>query len=505
MSSVPTGNAVLPARSGGYAPAQSDLRWAAGSLPAPESLARWPLVDIAVLTGAWLSIFVSTILYTGYGALAAFSVFAALAILRRSENGLVLLMMIRFSSVLGMTALPIFKILFPIVLFRAMFDGRFQEAVRHLFRPATLLAMLFTILTFLSLVITPNRSLGLRNAMDYLEALMFVLAVLVLADRLDSVGLILKAAAVLAAASLIVGLIQYTYRDAVWLTRVAELRETYTLGGVHYQGSLQNIHKDINRSRLLPLTIAPNYWGMSLMFPLGVAIGLLGASRTNLNKAFWGVASGMILIAILGTMSRGSYVAAAFLGLVLLARMRGRGTLPLILFGLLLVILLSSWGVLAERVVGMRENLEQEGGSGRFGLWLQTLRYWLRSILWGHGIGSVLHAIGMVTHNTYFQILAELGLLGFVVYVWILVLAFRGLVRASRAARVAGDRRGRWLFEGCLAGLAGMSAGIGTVSVMDAKFVWFAVFGCLILSTQYRHALYEQTDLAYGYGDGALA
>jgi len=467
-----------------------------------EARSSW--LDSALLAGAWLAVFVSTLIPTGQGALIVFSIFAGLAILRRTENGLLILVMLFFVPVGGMTFWPMVKILFPIIVFRMIFDNRFQRIFRQAFHRVSFLGAAFTLVALLSIVISPDKDLAIAKSTEYLKSLMFLVFVLGLSDRFETSVVFLKVMAVFAGVALIIGLTQYLYRDSVWLTRIAMLQETYILGGTHYQGNIYQILSDVNRARLMPVTSEPNYWGAGLIFPFGVAVGLVGASRTSLRRFFWFAVCGAILISIFGSFSRSSFLACLIVGFVLFVRMRMRSLLPAILLGAVGLILAGSWSILSERILGIGENIATTGGSGRFALWAASLKYWITSPIWGHGMGSVAHKLDSVSHSSYLEVLADLGAIGLVLYVGILLVALRTLVVSANLARALGNKRMRWLLEGCLAGLVGMMANIGAVSVGDTKFVWLAVALSICVGAEYRNRAYQEHRPIYVPASGAL-
>lgn len=60
-----------------------------------------------------------------------------------------------------------------------------------------------------------------------------------------------------------------------------------------------------------------------------------------------------------------------------------------------------------------------QGGASdveRFSFIAQGLRYWMKSPLWGNGLGSSVYYMGMYAHNNFVEILMSLGLLGFYVF-----------------------------------------------------------------------------------------
>lgn len=70
------------------------------------------------------------------------------------------------------------------------------------------------------------------------------------------------------------------------------------------------------------------------------------------------------------------------------------------------------------------ENLE-DVSNGRFDLWEKTFGVFKENPILGVGIGSLTDSYELSSHNTYFQLLAEVGILGFMSYILLLLGDFK--------------------------------------------------------------------------------
>ena len=48
----------------------------------------------------------------------------------------------------------------------------------------------------------------------------------------------------------------------------------------------------------------------------------------------------------------------------------------------------------------------------------QGLKYWMKSPIWGNGLGASVYYMGMYAHNNFVEILMSLGILGFTIFYW---------------------------------------------------------------------------------------
>ena len=146
-------------------------------------------------------------------------------------------------------------------------------------------------------------------------------------------------------------------------------------------------------------------------------------------------ASAMLsFVAIVGTQSRGAFVGMAVMGLMMFLKVR-RKLLPLVFavgfIALLPMIAPQAW---FDRMHSI-QNYEQDASAmGRIGAWKKSIEI-ADERLTGGGFRYVAYAYVHDAHSIYFQMLGEAGYPGLVLFLAILVLAWRRAKRIQRLAR----------------------------------------------------------------------
>jgi O-antigen ligase len=191
----------------------------------------------------------------------------------------------------------------------------------------------------------------------------------------------------------------------------------------------------------------------ALMLDLGLFATLPRGSVARPLAALGGV---IMAIGLIDTGSRGGLVA---LGVVLIAgalfggRWRGRAAAVL-----LVVAIATPLYVFVLAPSAAEQHLNSSSSSGRTDLWTIGLRMWEANPVLGVGSGNfdaaaaryvqqageitrpdVIIDVPHVTHNTYLEILAELGVPGFLIFVALAIGSLSAALRAARLFERAGD------------------------------------------------------------------
>ena len=386
-----------------------------------------------------------------------------------------------------------FVLTFALLMLAAFARGKMSMFWQALQRPFLLIATLFTSFCILTILISPDKAVAFGYTMQHIESVAFIMLIAAFLDSDEDIIVVLKVMAFLAGAALVISIIHAAFREQMWMTHV--FRSLYRSRA---EGKLSLVEGGtVHAARLVWAGLEANYWGARLIFPLGIAAGFVGASRSASSRAFWLVIASMILFGIFGSFSRGCFLAVVLVGIVFLLRNRMRGAIPAIVLLVLALVALEFMPYLYERYASIPESIAKRGGSGRLRLWAQSLKLWIESPIWGHGIGSVPVKTGFATHNTYLELLAETGLLGFSLYMWLLVSGLWAWARSVRLAKMIGDRRLRWLAEGGLIGTLGMMFAIATISAADARFAWMPPVIGLVFWSRIKMAAYDQEFLSY--------
>ncbi|MSQ69349.1 MAG: putative O-glycosylation ligase, exosortase A system-associated [Gammaproteobacteria bacterium] len=152
--------------------------------------------------------------------------------------------------------------------------------------------------------------------------------------------------------------------------------------------------------------------------------------------ARWGLyASAMLsFVAVVGTQSRGAFVGMAVMGLMMFLKVR-RKLLPLVFavgfIALLPMIAPQAWFDRMHTI----QNYEQDASAmGRIGAWKKSIEI-AGERLTGGGFRYLAYGYEHDAHSIYFQVLAEEGYPGLLLFLAILVLAWRRGSRIQRLAR----------------------------------------------------------------------
>lgn len=229
---------------------------------------------------------------------------------------------------------------------------------------------------------------------------------------------------------------------------------------------------------------------------LVVGMALAGAFTVNRGvgstaRALAAVTVLLCLAGILLSLSRGGLVALAVAlaaAVVFSGRWRGPALALALVVGACGAFYFTSFASVPAR----ERVFEVGGGTGRVDLWTVAWRMFEDQPLLGAGAGNfpvssihyllrpgaierddfIISSAPLVTHNTYLQVLAETGLVGFVLF---LGLVGFGLVTAVLAARTfarQGDERMEIMCRGLVIGLVGYLTALVFISEMYSKLLW---------------------------------
>jgi len=226
---------------------------------------------------------------------------------------------------------------------------------------------------------------------------------------------------------------------------------------------------------------------MVIILPLG--IGLFRQARSLPGRIFWGIGSGMILLTVIFTFSRGGFLGLAAMGLywVITSKNKVKAISAFVLAGALVMAVAPSeyW----SRMETIKET-DQGTALGRRNAWGAARRMFYDSPIWGVGgynAGILLpdylldvapdqrgREWGRAIHSMYFQLLSEFGLIGVLLIGQVLFLSFRDLRQVLFLSR-----------EG------GCSASIGQLAdSLRVSWVGFLVSAVFISVLQYPHLYY---------------
>jgi O-antigen ligase len=306
---------------------------------------------------------------------------------------------------------------------------------------------------------------GFRAVYQYMIA--FVIGFFLLEDRLS----LRRCIAVLAGVATLIGL-HGVYQFAV---------------GVEVPASWLDAGETM-RTRAFSIVQSPNVLGSYMVLMSPVAIGLALMSR-GLQRWLWVGAALIMLAALVFTGSRGAWF--AFAGAV--------GLFSLFINRKLFIALMLAGGAAAAFVPQISARLkalfnptylEKSSNDGRIARWLNAYDQMRGEPVFGLGLGRYGGAVGnrhfgtIYVDSYYFKTLAEIGLIGLGLYLWLMV------VLLKNGYDVWIRQKGRpdfLLYAGVLAGLLGVVLHNGVENIFEVPFMntYFWLLTGFLLSLPY--------------------
>jgi O-antigen ligase len=181
------------------------------------------------------------------------------------------------------------------------------------------------------------------------------------------------------------------------------------------------------RIRGLGMLHDPNTLGqfLLLILPLlfvaksdaGLGVGWLGAIPTTL----------VFLLGVYFTGSRGAMLGLAVLvGLLLVRRLRTTGAIIATVVGGLGLLIVNAYKT---------RTISLSGGMDRLAIWSDGLSYFRQSPLWGIGPRAFMDRYGMTAHNSFLLVAAELGIIGY--FLWMSMILVT-LIQLNRIPAIVG-------------------------------------------------------------------
>ena len=254
----------------------------------------------------------------------------------------------------------------------------------------------------------------------------------------------------------------------------------------------------------------PNELALVLVPALALAVFALPGARRTLERAFLVGGALVITVAIFQTGSRGGLVGLAVASVAAIVdvapdrTLRGgrlRGHLIVGLFGMAAAAAAYFAFAAPSQVSGRVLSFTSGGGSGRTDIWAVATQVARDHPLLGVGIGNFplvepsyasrtanlpqvdyIVTEPQVVHNSYLELLAELGVVGLAFFAALVAAALSLCWRSIRAFSRAGDADPELIARGLLVGLAGMLVASFFLSAEYEKQLWLLVGLCPALA-----------------------
>jgi putative inorganic carbon (hco3(-)) transporter len=225
-----------------------------------------------------------------------------------------------------------------------------------------------------------------------------------------------------------------------------------------------------------------NDFALTMVIALPICLAFMLRSRNILVKAIWLLCMAAMTYSIVLTASRAGMLAfAVTMGIALWHfSVKGRYRYLLVLFGVLAVCALFFGGselkTRYEAIFSPQESRSAyESAQQRNMLLRESIVYTFEHPIFGLGPGNfeIVSGDWHVTHNTYTQISSETGFPGFILYIMILVCAWKNLRRSKRM--IKGQTELGLFTQAMQASLAGFCLGSFFASEGYQYFTYFLI------------------------------
>jgi O-antigen ligase len=226
------------------------------------------------------------------------------------------------------------------------------------------------------------------------------------------------------------GLMFLALAAAMWLS--VEAINDYRLGlmkveGYRASGRGTGIFGNTNDMALHLVTILP------------IAVALLFGSKGIGRRVFYAACSALMMGAIVLSYSRGAFLGLVVIFIFFTVKLGGRHRMEILLgvLGVAIVIVFLAPSGYGGRLLSIFDSSLDPGGSAdaRRGELFRSLYVALRHPLLGIGMGNYQPEMsykGLVTHNSYTQVAAELGLSALICYLMFIISPLRKLGQIAR-------------------------------------------------------------------------
>jgi O-antigen ligase len=240
----------------------------------------------------------------------------------------------------------------------------------------------------------------------------------------------------------------------------------------------------------------PNQYGAFVASSLPALLALMATAKSMWRKLFWAFAAVAAAAALLLTISRGAYVAtmlAGIAGLILFRRHLPGRKLALwavasvvgVAMVVGLMVALGFGDAIAERVIGhMQTGGLGQASSGRTEVWTTIMKVMFEhpiTLLTGYGWGAYQSMpFRFATHNHYLDLWFNLGLLGLVCGILLLIWPARIALKALSSA----GPEVRPLLASFVVGSIAMAIAVCFVNLYTPWHYWYCYVGVMMRLAQ---------------------
>lgn len=270
-----------------------------------------------------------------------------------------------------------------------------------------------------------------------------------------------------------------------------------------------------------------NWLAMIILLVLPLYMFWLTETKYQRVKAFIYVALVFSVIALILTYTRTGFLIGIVLALLLLSK-RLMHFSPLRVFAAMLFLVIAfalAPDAYKERVLSPAQYKSSQSINSRLALQDAAWDYWTENPIFGLGIGgfgsefirennptaSVMRFMVYIgnweevfigTHNMYLQLLADTGIIGFILFAWFYWLMFRGIMRYEQHYREQGDREGEALASALWVSLLGFAICCVFLHALQQHIWWMIAAAAVAIPL---HKMDFKNNPGFGYQEPTKA
>jgi putative inorganic carbon (hco3(-)) transporter len=186
-----------------------------------------------------------------------------------------------------------------------------------------------------------------------------------------------------------------------------------------------------------------NCFGLSICLALGIITGIMSMIKKKYIKYIISIGIILSILTVLYTQSRGAFMTLAIIFLFGILSSKK----PVRNFIIIAIIVVVGYSILPKDMFSRLDTVNNlqtdDSAQGRFQMWHNALKYANSHPITGLGIGcyryynSIMAPDGpqLVTHSVYFQVLSELGYVGLLIYLYLIISSLINLHLVYRKAK----------------------------------------------------------------------
>lgn len=289
------------------------------------------------------------------------------------------------------------------------FNKVFSIKNSEIFRKIVVIYFFYILFRFCTILIARDTDLFFSYIINDLIVFINVYIAINLISSIDDINFLGKVIGWIGVFASILGFLYFSFNDIAYINKM--LVNT----NLAQKAMLSDSQMIQTWLRWIPASKEPNFWGLSLLLPLGYWAFKISQKTSFLSF----LCLTITLLGIFGSYSRSSLLIATFIVIyALFNSKKSYFILSLIVLSFFAFGLYFYLPSIIDRILTIQESISESGGSYRFQLWGEAIDNFILHPIWGVGAGQtkLYSLIGLESHNLYLQILSETGFIGFIIF-----------------------------------------------------------------------------------------